>query len=245
MPGVKLIALSENKFAIIDEDDYLLVKDFKWYLDKTSAGYRARGRQKKAPRCSPVLMHRLIMDATKGMTIDHRNGNGLDNRRENLRLCTVGQNNMNRRRLQNSNTSGHRGVHWDKSRGRWIADISVNNKVVHLGRFEKLEDATLAYKCASIQHYGEFSPMDSSNYARDLEQFESIKSRMPGMSAGWFKKGERSGMAFEFQPKTHCIRGHEFTTENTRIRYKDGARCKACRTCQRAASRKRLERVAV
>lgn len=107
-------------------------------------------------------LHRVIMarklgrPLVKGELVDHINGNGLDNRRENLRLATTSQNNQNSR-LPRTNTSGYKGVYWEKKRAKWHAQITINNICIFLGRFEDKEIAYQAYCEAAIKYHGEFA----------------------------------------------------------------------------------------
>ena len=87
--------------------------------------------------------------------VDHINRNPLDNRKSNLRIVNNQQNSMNKGH-QKRNTSGHKGVSWDKSRNKWYAYITVNYKLINLGRFNILEDAIKARKKAEIKYFGEY-----------------------------------------------------------------------------------------
>ncbi len=101
-------------------------------------------------------MHRVILKAPGGLDVDHINGDGLDNRRINLRVCTRSQNLANQG-TQARNLSGCKGVSWDKRTGRWITFISVNSKNHNLGRFDDLQTARAAYQAAAVRHFGEFA----------------------------------------------------------------------------------------
>lgn len=92
--------------------------------------------------------------------IDHRNGNGLDNRIDNLRLATRSQNNQNKRVYKN-NVSGIKGVHFLREKNAYVARITINGKRTYLGYFKKAEEAGLAYKDASIAAWGEYSTVTS------------------------------------------------------------------------------------
>lgn len=91
-----------------------------------------------------VFLHRLIMDAPKGVIVDHIDGNTLDCRKQNLRLCTQTENSQNRRAHRGS-SSQYRGVTWDKSVGLWKATIRCNNKKVHIGYYSTEVSAALEY----------------------------------------------------------------------------------------------------
>ena len=150
------ISLSQNLKALIDEEDYPLVSKYIWHAYKSKNTW---GAATHPSRNKSISLHRLIMSCPKGMCVDHINGNGLDNRRENLRICTIAENNRNRVRMQKNNISGFRGVFWEKSCKKWRSQISINNKNVHLGIFKNIEDAYNKYCEASKRYYGEFSPI--------------------------------------------------------------------------------------
>lgn len=115
--------------ALIDDQDAHLL-EMAWYAMTTPyTTYVFR-----ATNGTTELMHRVIMKASCRLTVDHRSGNGLDNRRANLRLATNAQNARNRK-LQSNNTSGVRGVHWCERKQRWRARIKVNNRYIDLGMF--------------------------------------------------------------------------------------------------------------
>ena len=106
-----------------------------------------------------IRMHRLILNAKPGELVDHWDGNGLNNRRRNLRPATNSQNLHNRRRTRAK--SGFCGV-WrsGKSSVPWVASIHVKNKAIYLGRFETPEEAARVYDAAAKEHYGEFASLN-------------------------------------------------------------------------------------
>jgi hypothetical protein len=111
------------------------------------------GRQR---RKTWLGMHRLIMNTPKGMVTDHINGNPLDNRKENLRICTAAENKQNRAAGKN-NTSGFKGVSRHKRTNSWHARIGHNKKPIHIGCFEDKEEAARAYDRKAIELHGEFA----------------------------------------------------------------------------------------
>lgn len=142
---MKKIPLTKGKYALVDDQDYKKVNELKWYFEH---GY--------ARHSNPVLyMHRFILQAKKGQICDHKNGNKLDNRRVNLRFCSVSQNLMNAKRRK-SNRSGYRGVSFDNTRHKWLAQIAVHKVNKHLGRFDSKKAAVIAYNMAAKQLFGEF-----------------------------------------------------------------------------------------
>ena len=106
-------------------------------------------------------MHRVILNTPMGMDTDHINGNGLDNRRCNLRICTHAENISNQRKYSNTMLSKFKGVSWDKSRNRWIVYIGVHPKRIFLGRFKTEIDAAIAYDNAARKYFGEFACTNS------------------------------------------------------------------------------------
>ena len=131
---------------LIDKEDYEKIK-YSLYVD--SLGYVGMTAwDSKTQKPVNIRLHRHIMDAQKGQYVDHINGNKLDNRRKNLRLCTNQENGFNRTSPNKNNTSGHRGVTWDKVNKKWTAQITVNYKTRKIGRFIKLEDAVAAREAA-------------------------------------------------------------------------------------------------
>jgi hypothetical protein len=102
------------------------------------------------------LLHRIIMDNPDDKQVDHINNNKLDNRKENLRVCTHQENSFNKKKNSN-NTSGYKGVCWHKQKDKWAAQIQVNGKVKFLGCFATAKVAHDAYCLASAQYHGEFS----------------------------------------------------------------------------------------
>ncbi|MFA5990454.1 MAG: AP2 domain-containing protein [Sphingomonas sp.] len=147
---MKEIPLTKGKVALVDDDDFDELSKFKWFFSK---GYALKSEDRYS---TEIIMHRRIMNAPDGMDTDHINHNGLDNRRENLRVCTRSENLMNRGKLKN-NTSGYKGVSWNKNSKKWQTHIRVNGKKIYLGNFKDKEEAYKAYCDASIKYHGDFS----------------------------------------------------------------------------------------
>jgi hypothetical protein len=134
-----LIPLGDDFAAIIDAADEALVGGFRWKLQRHGDLLYAHAWHRKLS----LLMHRLVIGAGQGELVDHRNRNGLDNRRRNLRIATSSQNGGNRiaDRRKAPKTSHYKGVYWDKSRSRWMAVIHVNGHSRSLGRFDVEDEA--------------------------------------------------------------------------------------------------------
>lgn len=153
------IALTQGQVAIVDDEDYERISKFKWYAIKTSNGagfYAVRNSLKgEFPTKQQVRMHRFVLGLVQGdgLEVDHIEPSAtLDNRRSNLRLATREQNMQNARRV---GSSGYRGV--TRSYGRWQAQIQINKKHTHLGRFDTPQEAHAAYCKAAKEHFGEFA----------------------------------------------------------------------------------------
>lgn len=126
---------------------------------RTSNGkiYAKRNRLiSDGPGASVILMHRVIAGAPAGAEIDHVNGDGTDNRRQNLRVATHRQN-MQNTSLRSDNTSGLKGAFWDKSTNRWMAAIGHDGRFINLGRYNTAEEAHEAYAAAARRLFGEFA----------------------------------------------------------------------------------------
>lgn len=152
-----IISLSRGLTTIIDDADWELVKGRVWVVVTNSGGRQYAGcRQKVNGRWVTELMHRTILGITDNTWVDHVNGNGLDNRRQNLRHCTPSQNLANSR-LRRDNKSGAKGVVWSARQRRWQANIRHNGRRLHLGTFRIKEDAIRAYNKAAVSIFGEFA----------------------------------------------------------------------------------------
>lgn len=163
MPDMR-IQLTRGYYAIVDAEDHDLLSQHKWSTLRSGSGplYAARKITQDGKR-KAVLMHRVIARAPQGAKVDHINGNSLDNRKANLRIATDQQNQRGYKTPRKGKTSKFRGVHLRKKSGRWIAQISVDKKVIHIGCFETEEEAALAYNAHAKQHFGEFAHLNVLN----------------------------------------------------------------------------------
>lgn len=146
---MKQIPLSNGEFALVDDEDFDFISRWKWW--KNENGYAFRSCHKGNGKSGTVLMHRLICAPVDGLEVDHINRNKLDNRRSNLRSVTRSQNERNKS-LRSDNTSGYKGVHWDKSHKKWYAGIRHDGKRIYLGRFATAEEASRAYDAYVHEH---------------------------------------------------------------------------------------------
>ena len=153
---MKEIELSKGRKAIVDDDDFEKLPQNKWYC--SSYGYAVRTSRETLKR-KMYWMHREIMDCPEGFEVDHINGDRLDNRKSNLRICSRDSNCKNLKKPK-TNTSGFKGVSFDKRRGKFRAYITINNKQKWLGYFELAKDAALEYNKAAKEFYKEFANLN-------------------------------------------------------------------------------------
>lgn len=153
------IPLSRGLFAVVDLADYETLSKYKWCAWKGRTHhtfYALRAAQDCGDGYKTIRMHRLIAGAVEGQDVDHIDGNGLNNTRGNLRVCSRAQNTMNQK-LSCRNRSGKKGVYLDKRRGTWSAEITCSGKKKFLGSFKDRESAASAYDVAARLLFGEFA----------------------------------------------------------------------------------------
>jgi hypothetical protein len=162
------IPLTRGKVAIVDDTDYEWLSQWKWSCHINRSGNCYAVRTAWNPR-RYIRMHRLITDAPRHLEVDHINGDGLDNRRSNLRLVTRSQNTQNRKPYPNS-TSRFKGVSFNKRLGKYEAQIQVRQGRVkrkfHLGLFYSEEEAARIYDAAAAHHFGEFAKLNFPHEAQ-------------------------------------------------------------------------------
>lgn len=151
MPIVQLV---DGTLVQVDEEDVDLIQVYRW------RAYNTNGKSyvMRSIRGGVVYLHRQLLGLQRGdrLRVDHRNGDTLDNRRDNLRFATAAQNSANSQRYAN-NTTGAKGVSLFKRTGRFRAEITSHGKYHHLGYFETIEQAKAAYEAAASQLNGEFA----------------------------------------------------------------------------------------
>jgi len=152
------IPLTQGKYAIVDPEDYERLAGYKWFAARFERGFYAlrTGKDSKG-RQRNVRMHRVILGEPKGKIIDHINHNGLDNRKSNLRICTMQQNAWNMRKQRGNCTSQYKGVTWRKDTGKWQARIICNAKKISIGYFDDEKAAAMAYDAKAKELFGEYA----------------------------------------------------------------------------------------
>lgn len=166
---MKEIILDRGKtglIAIVDEADFEELNRFRWRSKKAhkceNLFYAVRTSLKtESIKKTAILMHRQILKLTdKTVIVDHKNRNGLDNQRCNLRTCTISQNNANRSAMPNK-TSSFLGVCYNHDRKKWLAAISSNNQTRIIGRFNTEIEAAIAYNNKAKELHGEFANLNA------------------------------------------------------------------------------------
>lgn len=153
----RTIPLTQGKVAIVDEADYEYLNQWRWYAAKGSSTYYARRGIWENDKTRDIRMHCVILNPPPSLEPDHINGDGLDNRRCNLRICTRSQNSMNRRKHPNC-SSKYKGVSWYKRDCKWESYIYTDDRQKkHLGYFNDEEEAAAAYNTEARERFGEFA----------------------------------------------------------------------------------------
>lgn len=163
---MKEILLTQGKVTIVDDEDYERLNQVKWHAHTNGSIFYAVRTCRGNKNRKGVKMHREILNAPPGMHCDHINSDGLDNRKENLRLCTQQQNMCNKRNAYRNNKSGIKGVSWNKKQKKFVAQIQLGGKKIHLGSYNVLGDADSAYRIAEEKYFGDFARNHSMNNER-------------------------------------------------------------------------------
>lgn len=141
-------------FALVDKQDWAGPVVRNWCIVGQRTACAGGWKDGKA-----VHLHRLILNAPTGEMVDHINGDAMDNRRSNLRLCSAADNSRNRKRHKNK-VGKYKGTYFLRDRKKWQAHIRINYKLVWLGRYNTEEDAARAYDTAAKKHFGEFARLN-------------------------------------------------------------------------------------
>lgn len=150
---MKIIYAKGGEKILIDDCDYPLLSQFNWRVSNEHGHKYAIFSNNK--------MHRVIMGVVKTpeILVDHRDGNGLNNTRSNLRKCTNNQNIMNQQ-IRSNNTSGYKGVYFQKKYRTYCSNIMSNGKKYHIGSFKTLIEAAIAYNKYATELHGEFARLN-------------------------------------------------------------------------------------
>lgn len=149
---MKIIPLTQGLFSLVDDKDYEGLIKHKWRAAQDGNSYYAK-------RGDNIRMHRQIMNAQPGQQIDHKDGYGLNNRRENLRFSTHQENMFNKRSKKNC-TSQYKGVSYCRQTSKWKAGIQHNRERIHLGRFNNEILAAKAYDIKANELFKQFAKLN-------------------------------------------------------------------------------------
>lgn len=152
------VPLVNGGWTVIDAEDFSKISGLTWFQHKGYALYYIRDENGSRTQ---GRLHRLILESPKGVLVDHINGNPLDNRKANLRLCNDTGNARNASKRKD-NTSGFKGVTLHKDTGKWQASIRANGNPKYLGLFDTPEEAAKVYDAACLEHHGEFAKPNSN-----------------------------------------------------------------------------------
>lgn len=160
---MRTILLTKGAVAIVDDCDYTKVSSFKWSVaERRGTRYAANGKV--------GLLHRFILGCSKLQLVDHKDGNGLDNRRANLRVASRSQNAMNMKK------DALKGITPDIDGQRWKAQITIDGKTLYLGIFASPEDAALQYDQAAYRYFGEFASVNYPDISMDTDWKCKVRS---------------------------------------------------------------------
>jgi len=165
---MKKIPLSQGKFTLVDDEDYEILSQWKWSAacpnpkKAIKKWYAVRDTKMiKRKRGKRIYMHRFLMNPPDGYEVDHEDGDGLNNQKYNLRICTHAENVRNKQ-IPSNNSSGYKGVYWDKGVKKWRAQI-VDRKLKttrYIGIFDDPVDAAKAYDREAKKLFGKFANLN-------------------------------------------------------------------------------------
>ena len=139
--------------VLYDKEDHYLIRGKIGFYAKTNVWYKGKNKS--------LYLHRLVMGNPEGMIVDHINHNTLDCRKENLRICSISQNNMNTLKPRNAKSSKYKGVSFDKKRNKFESYLHFDNKKLHLGYHIDEVEAAKSYNEAALEYFGEYANLNA------------------------------------------------------------------------------------
>lgn len=185
---MKKIKLTRNKFALVDDEDFKWLNNHQWSTKKGVNTFYVQRRHKN----KMILMHRIVIQKYEKRyledweAIDHKDHNGLNNQKNNLRICTRSQNEMNKEK-QKDCSSQYKGVCWDQNKQKWRTRIQIDKKRKHLGFFDSEIEAAHYYDFFAIQYFKEFKyinfpKIDYENFEPKIIKTKNKTSKLKGVS---------------------------------------------------------------
>lgn len=157
---MKKIKLTKGLIALVDDNEFEKLNKHKWFSQKKGDTFYARRYECKNGKIKRIYMHREILELkNKKEEVDHINKNGIDNRKENMRICTHQQNQWNTKKR--TGISQFKGVHWHKKANKWQGQIRCNNKWYYLGLYNSETEAAHVYNKKAKELHGEFAQLNA------------------------------------------------------------------------------------
>lgn len=157
---MKHIELTQGKVAIVDDDMFEYLNQWKWHAARDKQTYYARRYDCSNGGKKRIMMHDLVNGKKDGHINDHKDGNGINNTSENIRFCTYRENSINRKAW---GSSKYLGVSFEKCTGKWLSRINTGIRKINIGRFKVEENAAIAYNIYAEKHHGEFARFNTAN----------------------------------------------------------------------------------
>jgi hypothetical protein len=171
---VKEIELTQGYKALVDDEDYPKLSKYKWHVLKSHGNLYARTNVGKGLHRLLPLMHTLILNTPKGKVCDHIDGNGLNNTRNNLRICSTIENHWHQCHKKKESVSNYIGVYWYPRSSKWVTSIGVNGIRYFIGYYDREELAAHAYNIAAKYYFGAFAPINNISEIIDTSSINVV-----------------------------------------------------------------------
>lgn len=199
---MKEIKLTQGQFALVDDADFEWLNQWKWHVRKMPNCYYVYRWHKNGA----IAMHRLILGLTDPKVFgDHKDGNGLNNQRENLRVATFAQNSQNKKKWDNT-LEEFKGIKRNKKGDRWQVIIGANGKQMAIGTFTTKEDAARAYNAKALELHGEFARLNDGVGTAPISPIFLMSNNTSGYKGvRWHKNSKKWDASISFNQKRYCI----------------------------------------